>query len=114
GVRCAVALSEDARLYHHVFGPQREALSHPGLLFEGDLAPNFSIFAAFLAALLGSALSCRTTVMQSVPRAVATGSPPIARIEIARICYPVATALGTDLILKLGHYQVLATLCAFA
>src|SRR2546429_9453358 len=32
----------------------------------------------------GGALICRTTVMQSVPRAVATGSPPIARIEIAR------------------------------
>jgi len=35
--------------------------------------------------------------MQSVPRAVATGSRRIAGIEVGKF-YPVATALGTDLI----------------
>jgi len=38
--------------------------------------------------------------MESVPRAVATGSRPIAKFETARMVYPVATALGTDLIPK--------------
>ena len=39
--------------------------------------------------------------MESVPGAVATWSQLIARIENG---YPVATAPGTDLILKLGHH----------
>ena len=38
--------------------------------------------------------------MESVPGAVATGSQLIARIEL-RGFYPVATAPGTDLTLKL-------------
>ena len=41
--------------------------------------------------------------MESVPGAIATGSQLIARIEICEDGYPVATAPGTDLILKLGH-----------
>src|SRR6267142_3952430 len=41
--------------------------------------------------------------MESVPRAVATGSHLLAKSG-SNYCYPVATALGTDLIIKLGHY----------
>src|SRR5438105_1566390 len=44
----------------------------------------------------GRAVDC----MGSVPGAVATGSKPLAIID-CRSCYPVATAPGTDLILKL-------------
>src|SRR5256886_13065704 len=54
----------------------------------------------------GSALICRTTVMQSVPRAVATGSPPIARIEIARTVtrsLPLSVLTSSS---KLGHYPL--------
>jgi hypothetical protein len=40
--------------------------------------------------------------MESVPRAVATGSGPIAKIETVSICFQVATALGTDLIPKIS------------
>jgi len=43
--------------------------------------------------------------MESVPRAVATGFSLISKIRIANNVYPVATALGTDLITKLGHYS---------
>src|SRR5438105_3478766 len=37
-----------------------------------------------------------TLRMRSVPGAVATGSQRIARVETVSICYPVATARGTD------------------
>src|SRR5436190_22597116 len=54
----------------------------------------------------GGALTCRTTVMQSVPRAVATGSPPIAGIEIARTVtrsLPLSVLTSSS---KLGHYPL--------
>jgi len=42
-------------------------------------------------------------VMESVPGAVATGSQPSENI-VCQDVYPVATAPGTDVILKLRHY----------
>ena len=41
--------------------------------------------------------------MESVPGAVATGSQLVGRIDCEDV-YPVATAPGTDLILKLRNY----------
>ena len=44
--------------------------------------------------------------MESVPGAVATGSQLLQESSLIG-CYPVATAPGTDLILKLRHYQMI-------